>query len=200
MLSFVCLCKDVINPNGKDSLCLKYFQLIPLSAFFQSLSLNMKLLFFVRINTLIGTFNEKNLKKSYKMFHITWSSWILSFFLINIHEWKSAFTLVQLLLDFPGCIMGTHERVYLGTFKVAQNSNKRVNPNSSCHEDLGQLSQGKRVPFFTDICSWNSTEFCTYFTPVKSNTCGKQKNILTNRINHFFGGLISIRMLLTDKW
>lgn len=71
MLSFVCLCKDVINPNGKDSLCLKYFQLIPLSAFFQSLSLNMKLLFFLRINTLIGTFNEKNLKKSYKMFHIT---------------------------------------------------------------------------------------------------------------------------------
>jgi len=69
MLSFVCLCKDVINPDGKDSLCLKYFHLIPLSAFFQSLSLNMKLLFFVRIYTLISIYLIK--KKSYKMFHIT---------------------------------------------------------------------------------------------------------------------------------
>lgn len=63
MLSFVCLGKDA-NPDGKDTLHLKYFQLIPLSPFLQSLSLNMKLLLFVRIYTLIGTFNEKKLKKN----------------------------------------------------------------------------------------------------------------------------------------
>lgn len=61
-----------------------------------------------------------------------------------------------------------------------------MSPNSSCHEDLGQLFQRECVPFFTDIGSWNSTEFCIYFVYVKSNACGKQKSILTHSTNHLF--------------
>jgi len=55
-----------MNPDGKDSFCLKLFHLVPLSAYFQSSALNMKLLsFFIRTYMFIRAFNEKTCKTFY---------------------------------------------------------------------------------------------------------------------------------------